>query len=108
MIDKALLLKPRLLDEPFELLSGDEIRVRGLSRTEVLELRKLPGDEFEPALLALGVVEPTLTSEEVREWQDASPAQEIELVFRKISDLSGMGVNSPKEAYKSLRQEPDA
>jgi hypothetical protein len=108
MLDKEILLKPRLLDEPLELLTGGEIRVRGLSRTEVRELRRLPDVDFEPALVAKGVVEPELTVEEARIWSDVSPAEEIEQVVRKISDLSGMGANSPKEAYKSLRQQSDA
>lgn len=108
MIDKETLLKPRLLEEVFELLSGGEIRVRGLSRAEVLALRTGPDAEFEARLLALGVVDPQLTAEEAKAWQDASPAQEIAEVYMKISDLSGMGVNSPKEAYKAFRGEPDA
>jgi hypothetical protein len=108
MIDKEILLKPRLLDDTLELLTGGEILVRGLSRTEVRELRKAPDADFEVTLVSLGVVEPKLTVDEVRAWSDASPAEELEQVVRKISDLSGMGANSPKEAYKSLREQPNA
>lgn len=108
MLDKESLLKPRLIDEVMELLTGGEIRVRGLSRDEVLQLRLGPDATFEARLLVFGVVEPELTEAEAIEWQKASPAKEIELVQHKISDLSGMGAAFPVEAYKSVRSESDA
>lgn len=57
--------------------------------------------ELERYVLSRSVVDPELTEDDVAEWQKASPAGEIQSVFEKILDLSGMTVGAPKAAYKS-------
>jgi hypothetical protein len=87
------LLKPRLPEADVETVAGI-VRVRALSRVEVLEVHKLGGniDAIDQRLLELGLVDPPLTSDEVREWRKAWPAGDLEPLTDKIAELSGMNV----------------
>jgi hypothetical protein len=58
--------------------------------------KALPMEELEVLILTRALVDPALTEDDVREWQKASDAGEIELVTRAIAELSGLAVNAPK------------
>lgn len=108
--DKALLFKPRLPEDEVEIPGLGTVRVRALSRAEVVDELKA-GDEsvpFECRLVALAMVEPTLTVDEVAEWRRVSLPDEVEAVTRKINDLSGLTKESAKDAYKEFEADPDA
>jgi hypothetical protein len=82
---------------------GGAVRVRGLSRKEFLRLNEGDdGYDFEDRALAAGMLEPKLTIEEVSQLRDLSPGMELQEVVMKINELSGVGKDAAKEAYKSL------
>jgi hypothetical protein len=82
---------------------GGAVRVRGLSRKEFLRLNEGDdGYDFEDRALAAGMLEPKLTIEEVSQLRDLSPGMELQEVVMKINELSGVGKDAAKAAYKSL------
>lgn len=104
-VDKDALFKPRTTEEELDVPGIGTIRVRALTRSEALEIRgkELPIAEMEQKLLAWAMVEPTLTVDEVRRWQDASAAGELEPITTAIARLSGMETSAPKEAMRRFR-----
>jgi hypothetical protein len=106
-VDKELLFRPRLPEADVEIPGVGTVRVRGLTRAEVLSAqgRAKGAEAIERVMLSLGMVDPALTEAEAGRWQKASPAGELDPVTRKIQELSGMLDDSAKEAYKSLRDE---
>jgi len=103
---KARLLKPRVPEGTVELEGIGTVRVRGLSRAEVFMTQQCKGVEAtERKILALGLLDPQMTEAEVKEWQEGSPAGEMEPVAAKIRDLSGLGDKPPKAAMTSFRDD---
>lgn len=96
-MDKEVLLKARLPEDDVEIPGVGTVRVRGLSRDEVLAAQKASTfAEFERHLVSYGMVDPELTLSEAGQWQMASPAGEMEPVTEKIRDLSGVGDDASK------------
>lgn len=88
-----------------------EVRVRGLSRFEVLHTQSVPDTggrtaAVERRTVALGVVDPPMTEAEVGQWQKSSLSGELDAVTYKIGELSGMLEGSAKAAYKKFEEEP--
>jgi hypothetical protein len=116
-VDKDLLLKPRLAEADVEIPGLGTVRVRALSRAEVLLVRKATDNAegidgpralvLERKMLATAMVDPVLTEAEVGQWQQASAAGELEPVTRRIQELSGMLETSAKEAVKEFEANPD-
>lgn len=113
-MDKAKLLAPRAKtasgfpEDDVEVPGMGTVRVRGLSRDETIDLQVLVGSKAtECAVIALGLVDPVMTEDEVAEWQHVGLAGELEPVSTKIAELSGMLEDSAKAAYKSDGDEPD-
>ncbi len=113
-VDKATLLARRLGHDEVTLDDGSVVVVRGLSRTEVVQDLHSMGPEaradgaFERRMLALGMIDPELTEDEVGMWQENSIAGEIEEVTNVIMRLSGLAPGDEKAAYKSIPEQPDA
>lgn len=85
---------------------GGAVRVRGLSRKEFLRLNEGDdGFDFEDRALAAGMLEPKLTLEEVSHLRDISPGMELQKVFMRINELSGVGKEAAKAAYKSAGEQ---
>lgn len=102
-MDKELLFKPRLPEADVDVPGVGTVRVRGLNRLEAMHVQSAKTPEAtDRIILSLGLVDPALTEDEVRQWQKASAAGEIERVSEKIAELSGMFPGADKEAYKSL------
>lgn len=82
------------------------VRVRGLSRYEVMLMRKatdgvdsIDGSRalvIEQAMLSMAMVEPPATKEEVAAWQKVAMAGELEPIVNKVQELSGMLDDAPK------------
>lgn len=105
-VSKDQLFTTRLTEEDVEIPGIGKVRVRALSRAEVLAFRNRTVQdvtEMERALVAAGMVDPKLTEDEVLKWQEASAAGELEPVTRTISRLSGMDEGAAKEAVKRFR-----
>lgn len=104
------LLSKRLSEAEVDIEGIGTVRVRALSRAEVLAVRKATDDEhmdgprvltLERKLLAAAMVDPVMTEAQVGEWQRIAPAGELQPVVRKIQELSGMLEDAAKAAYKS-------
>jgi len=104
ILSKEELLANRGLPEDVVEIPGlGSVRVRGLSRKEFLRLNEGDdGFDFEDRAMSAGMLEPKLTIEEVSQLRDLSPGMELQAVFMKINELSGVGKDAAKEAYKSL------
>lgn len=103
--DKATLFAQRFTTEDVEIPGVGTVRVRCLSREEVLVIRgvELPYAEMERKLLAAAMIEPTITEEEALQWQRASPAGELEPITKVIMRLSGLEADAAKAAVKRFR-----
>lgn len=104
-MDKAALLRSRMPEADVEIPGVGTVRVRGLSRAEVLTFQELEPADRERKWFAAAMVEPKLTEEEVEQWRSATTFAELELVSEKIAELSGMGETSVKDATKSTADE---
>lgn len=105
MLSKDQLLKGRLPEREVEIPDLGTVRVRGLSRAEVLKLQKLGLDNvgaLERKIVHLGLVDPALTEAEVDTWYEAAPGGELEPVSKAIQELSGLVEGAEKAAYKSV------
>lgn len=105
---KARLLKPRLGEEEIEIEGVGVVRIRALTRGEVLRLTPQKMAMRERMMLTWGMVDPRMTEDEVAAWSKASPAGELERVTIAIARLSGLEVGQPKEVYKEFDDDPDA
>lgn len=104
-LTKEDLLKQAFGIEEVPLQRGGTVSVRGLSRSEALKVKgqEMPEEEMEQLLLSTALVDPKLSKSDVKEWQEASPAGEIEDVIAVIMRLSGMEKAAPKTAYGDFR-----
>lgn len=80
------------------------VKVRALSRQEALKFQG-EHDELsaEVKLLAVALVEPSLTEDEVRQWQKVSPAGELQPVVLAVLKASGMETTAPRQAMRDFR-----
>ncbi len=110
--------KDRLLGRRSDSLSGlpegevevpgvGVVRVRGLTRYEVMLMRKstdtdaIGGDRalvIEQKMLSMAMLDPKLSEEEVAAWQRVSLAGELEPVVQKVQELSGILSGAPKSS----------
>lgn len=101
-MDKDLLFARRLAEEDIDIPGVGTVRVRALSRGEVLRAQGAKGvGAMERVMVSTALIDPALTEDEVKRWQEASPAGELEPVTRVIQRLSGMEAGADKAAYKS-------
>lgn len=104
-MDKSALLTERLPRGEVEIEGVGQVTVRGLSRYELLLAGKGVADgdvvRVEQRMVAMGMVDPPMSEDDVAAWQKASPAGEIMPVVNKINELSGVGKEFQKNAYKS-------
>ena len=111
--DKAHLFDKLGLPEDDVKLEGvGVVRVRALSRYEVLLASKGVNEDdtlaIEQAMISMAMVEPKMSKKDVEKWQRESPLGQIQHVTSKINELSGIGKNSGKDAYKSVREQPES
>lgn len=103
------LTEVNLPGEDFEVEGVGTVRIRGLSRFEVLMAQKQKDGGvlgMERVMLAAAMVEPRMTEAQVTAWQKAVPAGLLEPLTRRIQALSGIGEGAEKAAYKSDGGEP--
>lgn len=105
MIDKEALLQQRFGVKEMEIPGVGTIKVRALTRGEALQVqgKEMAVADLERKLLSWAMVEPKLTEDDVRAWQDASPAGELQDVVDEIIRLSGMEKAAAKAAYQKFR-----
>lgn len=98
-IDKETLLKRRFGVEEVKLNDGSVVEIRALSHAEALGLQargELELAEMERVLVAIAMVSPSLTEDEVGIWQENSPAGELQVIVNRITEISGMQANATK------------
>src|ERR1700743_692476 len=98
MLTKEQLLKQHFGVEEHEIEGIGTVKVRSLTRSEALavvgkELDKAASGRY---LIATGMGRPTAAGEDVKPWQDNSPAGEIQAVAKLITKLSGLTDGAPK------------
>lgn len=95
-----------LPEKDHQLADGTMVRIRGLSRAEVLRIQTIGKDkaiELERHTVAAGLVIPRLTPEQVSAWQDADRAGgDIGRLMEEIRDLSGLGPGAAKSGVPSV------
>jgi hypothetical protein len=89
-----------LPEEDYILPSGKAMRIRALTRAEMMRSYKLEGDrpKQEQYLLSVAVLQPRLTEADVARFQKAKAFMVVEHVARAINRLSGV---ESKDAAKS-------
>lgn len=105
-INKDALFKPRLDEQDVPVGDLGTVRIRALSRAQVLAFRNRKATdaaEIERVLLSSALIDPVLTEDEVKQWQEASAAGELEPLTQAISALSGLDTAAAKEAVKRFR-----
>lgn len=97
------LIKQRAGSEDLLLPSGLLVLVRGLSRGEVFMLQKSRADggikteqAWEQRMVALAMIQPKLTEDQVMEWQQGPAGGDMEVLTDKIKDLSKLGQGADK------------
>lgn len=111
-VDKELLFKTRLAEADVDVPGVGTVRVRGLSRAEVMAIRKATDNDpatldgqrvlvLERKMISLAMVDPKLTEAEVKLWQDAAPAGELQPVADRIQELSGLAEGATKSGVQS-------
>lgn len=103
---KDKLLTRRLDEDDVKIPGVGTVRVRGLSRAEVLKIQRLGKKDAEAHTMALGLVDPQMTFEEVQQWAAASPAGEMEPVSRRIAELSGIVAGADKSGVPADGNQP--
>lgn len=103
-VDKEALFRPRCPEADVELPGVGTVRVRGLTRAQIVEIAKKSnnGEDMEARSLSWALVDPQLTEDEVRQWIAVAPFGEIEQLSQRVNQLSGIAGRADKEAYKSL------
>lgn len=106
-VSKTDLLKKRFGEEEVEVPGVGKVRVRGLTRGQALKIegKEMQVAEMERFLISTAMVEPSLTEDEVEQWQNNTLAGELQGVVEAIVRLSGMEQAAGKAAYQQFRGE---
>jgi hypothetical protein len=86
--------------------TGQRIRIRPLSRLEVLQAQKLRDvgiPEMEQHMLRCAMVRPVLRDADVKAWQAATPAGDLEPLTRYLNRISGLNKGADTETYERFR-----
>jgi hypothetical protein len=100
---EALLAARGLGTESVDVPDVGTVVVRGLSRAEVVALASVGPDAMEIRTIAAGMVEPSLTYEEVEAWRKEASSDVIRPISDAILTLSGLAEGSRHEAERSFR-----
>lgn len=110
MIDKEAFLKAPTPEETILLPGVGEIRVRGLTRSEAVSLQRVKDDPaaLEQLIVRLGLVEPSLTADEVKGWYETAPAGLTDIIVAVVERLSGLSEGAPKSDVPGPGKRPRA
>lgn len=107
MIDKdTLLSKTRVVaHKTVTIPDVGDVKVRGLTRAEVIQCQDAEDTaDMERRALVAGMVEPSLTAEEVAEWQSSGMSLAVDTVSGTILRLSRMLPGQDEEAEARFRE----
>jgi hypothetical protein len=102
-MDKSKLTSKRLETVEVPIDETDSVTIRPLTRQEAFHVvnKEMAIDVAERYVLSRAMVDPEMSEADVKAWQDGSPAGEIQRVFEKVVEISGMSEGAAKAAYKS-------
>lgn len=115
--DKDLLFQDSEETDEVALPGKGVVTVRVLTRAQIMKIRKsvksIPDaiarqDVMEQKFLVAGMVDPPMTMEDCKLWQQKSKAGEIDLVLNKINEISGLEEGYGKDATLEFIEDPDA
>jgi hypothetical protein len=72
------------------------VRVRGLTRAEIVRCRDETGKTVDVELIALAMADAELTTDQAGMWLDTAPAGDYVRVLGAVSDLSGLTEGADK------------
>lgn len=103
MIDKELLLKPRLAEDDYEIPGVGTVRVRSLSWDECAGFKTYtekgkPLRDVYARILHKAMIDPQLTVDEALQWLAGAAGGEIEDLVRHINTSSGLVEGAQKSA----------
>ncbi len=108
-VTKDQLKTPRVAEGDVTLVTGGMVRVRGLSRAEMVELSRAEAKDHEMQVVHAALVQPEgMSLGDVKAWFKAAPSRELTMVYDKVLDLSGHSSDNGQAAYKSVSGQPDA
>lgn len=110
-MDSAMTMKERLLANrvadktaTVTIEGVGDITIRALSRHELMEAESKGGMlAQERYLVSRALVEPAMTEAEVGQWQTMSLPGEINVVSRRINELSGITEGADKSGVDQVR-----
>lgn len=105
MIDKEQFLKAPMPEDIVALPGLGDVRVRGLSRAEAVNMKGIKDDvgQLECSIIHLGLVDPALTFPEIEAWYASAPAGLIDVIVRAVERLSGLSEEAPKRDVPAVR-----
>lgn len=85
-------------EEDFELPSGLVVRIRPLTRMEVMIIgkRDLTTEKKEAAFMAKAMVLPAMSEEDVKRWQTNSATGDMQELTERVQEISGMAKKGAK------------
>lgn len=85
---------------------GFDVTVRGLTRSEAHRVvgKEMSEEVAERRLLAMGLVDPLMTEEDVRRWQKVAPAGELKPVVDAVMEMSGMAQEVVSQGIQQFRE----
>lgn len=105
-MDASALLSTTLPTGEVELPVGT-VRVRGLSRAEVMRLQACATrDDLEAETIAAGMVDPSLTVDQAHEWRQVGDNADVRAVSDAILSLSGLGEGDQTAKERRFRAGP--
>lgn len=106
IIDKNKLIADRVINRTAEVeIEGvGTIMIRALSRMELMRSFDIPtaGGEQERFVISCAMVDPVMTPDDVKAWQEASPGYEMNYVASKINELSGLRKGADKSGVPEV------
>lgn len=91
---------------PFTIPDVGVVMIRPLTRKEAMILRSQGEKDvmiMEQIILSLAMVEPSMSEEDVAQWQSVCVAGLLEPLMAEIIHISGMTATLDKETMKSFR-----
>lgn len=102
------------LQEDDVIVARGKVRVRGMSRLEVMAMDDLKakgiladaaaGERF---MLARVMVAPKMTEAQIQQWQQEPAGGDMETVTAKVAELSGLGKGAEKSGVPEPARESD-
>lgn len=105
IVSKEAFMKGGLPEEVVPVEGLGNVRIRSISRAEYMRVRTMDVDAFETAVLAAGLLEPTLSEDEVRQWRESVMAQVSDNLLGEVLRISGLRKTAVEEAKQSFPED---